>query len=296
MQKKGLGRGLEALIPNFSPSLGTPLIVEDEPDVLLQNIPVSKIVPNPNQPRKHFDEEAFTDLVISVKEHGLLQPVVVRKIGAIFELIVGERRWRAAKEAGLEQVPAIIKNTSDVEVMELAIIENVQRQDLNALEEATAYYHLVEDFGLSQEQLAKRVGKSRSAIANTLRLLNLPAAVKEYILNGKITAGHARAILSSPREDMQIKLAERIVSDGLSVRQAEAIAKLWQSPSQKKLVQPAPLYHKSMARSISKKLSVKVRIKAQGEKGRLEIHFKSEDELKRIYTLLTGREPADLMI
>lgn len=296
MQKKGLGRGLEALIPNFSPGLGAPLIVEDEQNVLLQNIPVSKIVPNPNQPRKHFDDEALADLAVSVKEHGLLQPVVVRAVGAIFELVVGERRWRAAREAGLMQVPAIIKNTSDVEAVELAIIENVQRQDLNALEEANAYRRLVEDFGFSQEQLAERIGKSRSAVANTLRLLNLPESVMGYVLDGKITAGHARAILSLPREDTQIRLAERIVSDGLSVRQAEAIAKLWQSPSPREPVQPAPLHHKSMARSISKKLSAKVRIKAKGEKGRLEIHFKSEDELKRIFTSLTGEEAADLMI
>lgn len=285
------------MIPSFSPGLGAPMIVDgEEPAVQLKNIAVSKIVPNPNQPRKHFDEAAFAELVASVREHGLLQPVVVRPNGSLFELIAGERRWRAAKEAGVDKVPAIIRPSSDAETLQLALIENLQRQDLNALEEATAYYHLIEDFGFSQEQLAEKVGKSRSAVANTVRLLNLPDLIKKHIVDGKLTAGHARAILSFPREDMQVKLAERVISDGLSVRQAEALAKLWQNPSQRTAKESMPFHHKAMAKRISRKLSARVRIKAQGSKGRIEIHYKSADDLKRIFAMLTGEEAVEPMI
>lgn len=288
MQKRGLGRGLESLIPSLNQNIDIPQVVQEASGSRLQYIQITKIIPNPNQPRKYFDEEAFGELVASVKEHGLVQPVIVRQVGSLFELIAGERRWRAAREAGLASVPAVIRDSSDRETLELALIENVQRQNLNALEEATAYYHLIEDFDLTQEQVAERVGKSRSAVANTIRLLQLPDAVKELIFEGKLSSGHARALLSLDGEDLQIRLAERVVQDGLSVRQAEAMAKLWRNPGQKKHTQPTPLHYRRAAKDLTKRLSTKVRIKAQGEKGKVEIHFESEDELRRIYAVLAG--------
>lgn len=295
MQKRGLGRGLESLIPGLGQAGSAPLILEDEQGDRLENIPITKIVPNPNQPRKHFEEEAFGELVSSIKEHGLIQPIIVRAVGSLYELIAGERRWRAAKESGMQFVPAIVKNSSDVEALEIAIIENVQRQDLNALEEAAAYYHLLEDFGFTQEQVAERVGKSRSAIANTIRLLHLPEAVKEFVFKGELSAGHARALLSIPDANLQVKVAERVIKDGLTVRQAESLAKLWQSPAKKKQAQSTPLHYRRAAKMISEKLSSRVKVKLQGESGRVEIHFSSEDELKRIFSALGGEEGAGLL-
>lgn len=264
-----------------------PLLLDDEQKGRLQDIPISKIIPNPNQPRKQFDEEAFEELLASVKAHGLIQPVVVRPSGSLYELVVGERRWRAAKAAGLATVPAIIRESTDIEAIELAIIENVQRQDLNPLEEAAAYYHLVEDFDFKQEEIAQRVGKKRSTVANTMRLLKLPEAVKEMLIEGKISAGHARTVLALPTDELQIKLAERVMSAGLTVRQTEALANLWQNPAaaqQKK--EPTPMHYRIKARDLSKKYSAKVKVKLLGEKGRVEIHFKSEDELQRILNML----------
>jgi len=290
VQKRGLGRGLESLIPSLGQGSGAPLMLEDEKGDRLENISITKIVPNPNQPRKHFDEEAFSGLVSSIKKHGLVQPVIVRAVGSLYELIAGERRWRAAREAGIEKVPAIIKNTTDTEALEIAIIENVQRQDLNALEEAAAYYHLIEDFNFTQEQVAEKVGKSRSAIANTVRLLQLPEVVKQFIFDGKLSAGHARALLALPSKELQVKLAERVIGDGLTVRQTESLAKLWQEPRSREKAPPIPLYYKKAAKKISRKLAARVNIKLKGEKGCVEIHFKSEDELRRIYTALTNEE------
>lgn len=315
MQKRGLGRGLESLIPGLGQGTDVPLIVKDgtgndisntiNNDIskaisdkesadgagsLLRNLPLSKIVPNPNQPRKHFDEESFAELTSSIKEHGLVQPVVVRTIGSLFELVVGERRWRAAKEAGLTTIPAIVRNTSDVEALEIALIENVQRQDLNPLEEAAAYYHLIEDFGFTQDQLAKRVSKKRSTIANTIRLLKLPEAIKLFVLEGKLSVGHSKALLSLPHEESQIRLAERIANEGLTVRQVENLVRLWQNPPQRTPAPPTSPYFKQLARDLGKQLAAKVRLKMQGEKGRVEIHFNDEAELERILGMLAGEK------
>lgn len=288
MQKRGLGRGLESLIPGLTQDMDLPLIISGDTRAALQYLQVTKIVPNPNQPRRYFDEGAFSELVCSVKEHGLVQPVVVRQTGSLFELIAGERRWRAAKEAGLDVVPAIIKNTSDREALEIALIENIQRENLNALEEAAAYYHLIEDFDLSQEQVAQKVGKNRSTIGNTVRLLQLPEQVKALVVEGKISAGHARAILAVEGEEARLRLAERVVRDTLSVRQVEAMAALWKKEPQKEAVPATPLHYKRAAKDLSRRLSAKVKIKTQGEKGRLEIHFGTEDELRQIISRLSG--------
>ena len=307
MQKRGLGRGLESLIPGIGQRTDVPLIVQDdstnsadsatdnresagEGGALLRNLPLSKIVPNPNQPRKYFDEESFSELVSSVKEYGLVQPVVVRASGSLFELVVGERRWRAAKEAGLKTIPAIVRNTSDVEALEIAIIENVQRQDLNPLEEAAAYYHLIEDFGFTQNQLAERVGKQRSTIANTIRLLKLPESVKTLVIEGKISVGHAKVLLSLLNPKAQIRLAERIIREGMTVRQAEDQVWLSQNPPKRTPSQSMPLYFRQMARDLGKQLSTKVLVKIQGEKGRVEIHFSDEAELERILNTLAGEK------
>ncbi|MBE0448962.1 MAG: ParB/RepB/Spo0J family partition protein [Actinobacteria bacterium] len=290
MQKRGLGRGLESLIPGLGQDPENPFLAKEESDARLQYLQVTKIIPNPNQPRKYFDEEAFSELVTSIKEHGLVQPIVVRRVGSFFELVVGERRWRAAKEAGLASVPAVVRDTSDREALELALVENVQRQNLNALEEAMAYYHLIEDFDLTQEQVAERVGKSRSAVANTIRLLQLPDAVKELVFEEKLSSGHARALLSLDNEELQVKLAERVVQDNLSVRQVESMARLWRTPAQKKTTQPIPLHHKRAATDLSNRFATKVRIKSQGGKGRVEIHFDSEGELSRIFAILFGEK------
>jgi len=310
VQKRGLGRGLESLIPGIGQRTDVPLIVQDdstnsadsadsatdnresagEGGALLRNLPLSKIVPNPNQPRKYFDEESFSELVSSVKEYGLVQPVVVRASGSLFELVVGERRWRAAKEAGLKTIPAIVRNTSDVEALEIAIIENVQRQDLNPLEEAAAYYHLIEDFGFTQNQLAERVGKQRSTIANTIRLLKLPESVKTLVIEGKISVGHAKVLLSLLNPKAQIRLAERIIREGMTVRQAEDQVWLSQNPPKRTPSQSMPLYFRQMARDLGKQLSTKVLVKIQGEKGRVEIHFSDEAELERILNTLAGEK------
>lgn len=293
MQKRGLGRGLESLIPGFTQGAGAPLLLDDDQSIRLEIIPVTKVVPNPNQPRKHFDEESFAGLVSSVKEHGLVQPIIVRTVGSLYEIVAGERRWRAAKEADLKSVPAIVKDATDIEALEMAIIENVQRQDLNALEEAAAYYHLVEDFDFTQEQVAAKVGKNRSTVANTIRLLQLPDAVKELVFDGKLSAGHARALLSLPSEDLQVKLADRIIKDGITVRQTESMVRLWLNPATRRQAQRTPLPYKQAARTLSKRLSAKVRVKTQGEKGKVEIHFKSDDDLRRIFKELVGENEID---
>jgi len=215
-RQSGLGRGLGALIPSD---------VTDNPDATFQTIAVTSIHANAYQPREHFDEETLDALTSSVRELGVLQPLLVRKDGDGYQLIAGERRWRAAKRAGLQDVPVIVREADDMASLEQALVENLHRQDLNVLEEAAAYQQLADDFDLTQAKIAKRVGKSRSAVANTLRLLTLPTAVQRYVSDGRLSAGHARAILALETEAEQKALADRIVSDGLSVRDTEQILK-----------------------------------------------------------------------
>jgi ParB family chromosome partitioning protein len=270
--RRGLGRGLNSLIPTTGE------------EVEVREIPIDDINPSPYQPRQNFDEQAFGELVASVKEYGLIQPIVVRPVGASFELIAGERRWRAAKEAGLKRLPAIIKPSSDIEALEMALIENIQREDLDALEEAAAYYQLIQEFNLTQEELSKRVGKSRSTVANTLRLLQLPDPVKKLIREKKISSGHARALLALPDEKSQMKMAQRIIADGLTVRQAENMAVFWQNKAEarrKKSVEKPELF-KEYEKVLGKKFNTKVIIRFKDEKGKVEIAFNSREELVRI--------------
>jgi ParB family chromosome partitioning protein len=276
--KRGLGKGLSALIPDL----------QQTGKVRLEEIPLDSIMANPNQPRKHFDAHAFEELVSSVKEHGLVQPIVVRPNRGDFELVAGERRWRAAQQAGLKTIPAIVKTSSDAESLEIALIENVQREDLNALEEATAYRQLIDQFNLTHEELANRLGKSRVAVTNTIRLLQLSPKVQQHVVEGSISSGHARALLGLPDESRREKLAERVMAEGLSVRQVENIVRLWSSsPNVTTKHVPQPAAFKSLSEKLEERLSTKVKIKMVGKKGKIEVEFESLDDLQRIFKQLT---------
>ncbi len=274
MSKRGLGRGLEALIP-----------VLDKHEENVQEIDIKKIVANDKQPRKDFDESKLDELAASMKQHGVLQPVILRKKGSVYELVAGERRWRAAAKAGIERIPAIVKELSDAEVMEIALIENLQREDLNPMEEAMAYKSLMNDFGLTQEELSKRVGKSRSQIANTVRLLNLDKEIQDLVTEDKLTAGHARALLSIQDKSMRIKLAKRICEEDLSVRQTEQIVKKI-SKEKSKMANEKPKEINPVIIDITEKLQralgTRVKIKGNEKRGKIEIEFYSGDELERI--------------
>lgn len=274
MSKRGLGRGLEALIP-----------VLDKHEENVQEIDIKKIVANDKQPRKDFDESKLDELAASMKQHGVLQPVILRKKGSVYELVAGERRWRAAAKAGIERIPAIVKELSDAEVMEIALIENLQREDLNPMEEAMAYKSLMNDFGLTQEELSKRVGKSRSQIANTVRLLNLDKEIQDLVTDDKLTAGHARALLSIQDKSMRIKLAKRICEEDLSVRQTEQIVKKI-SKEKSKMANEKPKEINPVIIDITEKLQralgTRVKIKGDEKRGKIEIEFYSGDELERI--------------
>src|SRR4051812_11896654 len=217
----GLGKGLGALIPSELSELSDGGAAEDD-RARLAELPIDILSPNPNQPRVHFDEESLADLAASIEQIGVLQPVLARDVGdGTFQLIAGERRWRAARRAGLTTIPAIVRRTDDLHSIEQALVENLHRQDLTPLEEAAAFQQLIEDFGLTHEQVAARVGKSRSAITNTLRLMSLPPSIQHLLADGRLSAGHARALLGSPDRAFQEHLAKRAVSDGMSVRAVE---------------------------------------------------------------------------
>lgn len=283
MVKRGLGRGLGSLIPSFTP----------ENEGQLDEIDITLVVPNELQPRKYFDQEALDDLVLSIGKHGVVQPIVVRPKASGYEIIAGERRWRAAKEAGLKSVPAVIRESDDLQSLEIALIENLQRENLNAIEEAEAYRQLIDDFKMTQTDLADQIGKSRTAITNTLRLLQLQDSLKEMLLCDQLSSGHARALLSLDDPESQIKLAKRVVEEGLSVRQTESMARLLQVAGladTKKI--PTPDSFKMAARSLRKFLGTKVKVKLGKNKGKVEIEFKGEDELERILALVIN-SPVD---
>jgi ParB family chromosome partitioning protein len=277
MARKALGRGLDALIPARP--------AEDAPGPKLLRIAIDRIRPNPQQPRDHFDDAAIDAIAGSLAEHGVLQPIVVRAVGEGFELIAGERRWRAAQRAGLEAMPALVRDATPRESLELALIENVQRQDLNAVEEAQAYRLLVDDMGLSQEQVAERVGRDRSTVANYLRLLNLPVDIQEMVSRDQLSMGHARALLALPDEASQRRLAQEVVARELSVRQTESRARGVEKSGKKKQNRGKDPDVAAAEERLGRALGAPVRITGQ-EKGKLEIRFSSLDELNRIYDLL----------
>lgn len=281
-KRGGLGRGLNALVSEAEYETGgSSASVSNAASET--KLPIEDIVPNPNQPRIHFNETELRELSESIQEHGVLQPLLVRKHGNGYEIIAGERRYQASKLAGLEELPVIIKDVDDEQMLALALIENLQRSDLNPVEEAKGYRQLIDASGMTQEALSKAVSKSRSAITNSLRLLDLPEVVQQMIFEGKLTAGHARAILAIPYEEARIKLAERVVTEGLSVRATENLAPLFSAGETPKTTRPAtPQSFKKAARVLRQVFNTNVRVKSTRGKNKIEIEFKDEEELSRI--------------
>ena len=278
---KGLGRGLGALMGDVS------LQSQEGGSVTL---PLAQIQPGLDQPRKHFDQDSLAELADSIREHGILQPLTVRRLSSgYYQIIAGERRWRAAKLAGLTEVPALIIEADDRKVMELALIENLQREDLNPVEEALGYETLIREYGLTQDGVARRMGKSRPAVANALRLLTLPPKARALLEEGKLSAGHARAVLAAP-EKLRDTLAEQIVREGLSVRQAEQLAKKLaakKSPKTRPAADPeAALYLRDAEKSLSGRLGRRVRILPGRKKGRVELEYYNEEDLEALLALL----------
>ena len=281
---KGLGKGLGALMGDY--------MEESAPNTPYRLMPIHKIEPNPDQPRQDFDEEELNALAESISIHGIIQPLTVRETPTgYYQIIAGERRWRAARIANLKEVPVVIFEADDKKTMELALIENLQRQDLNPVEEALGYRSLMEEYGLTQEDTASRVGKSRPAVANALRLLSLPPKVLEMLRNGELTAGHARAILSLPTEKAQNEAAQKIVALGLSVRQAEMLCKNMNKKSQpKKEVTLAVDYVAECEKSLSKHLGRGVKIINGKRKGKFELEFYGQDDLQVLLDTLMKLE------
>lgn len=280
-RRSGLGKGLGALIPSDLEASADPS--------MLREIPISDIDPGANQPRSHFDEEALGTLTASIRELGVLQPVLVRPSqGGRYELIAGERRWRAAKRAGLHVVPALVRHVEDARALEQALVENIHREDLNPLEEAAAYQQLLEDFGMTHEDLARRVGRSRSTVSNTLRLFQLPPAIQKLVADGRLSAGHARALLGTPDRAFQEVLARRAVADELSVREVEETVRQRSGPStpaagpqQAPKERPAGLLE--LEQLLSERLATTVRVTMGAKRGRVVIDFASLEDLERVY-------------
>lgn len=284
MSKRGLGRGLSALIPNAAQ--------EDAGEA--HEIALAQIQPNPKQPRTDIDEDSIAELADSISKVGLLQPIIVRPYGEGYQIIAGERRWRAAKAAGLEKVPVRMLAADDTSSLEIALIENLQREDLNSIEEARGYRRLLTEYQMTQAELADKVSKSRSAITNSLRLLDLPEEVQELVYAGRLSAGHARAILSVPDEAMRIKLATKLADEGLSVREAENLARLYAAGQAERAPRPAtPKSFKVVARKLRTVLGTNVRVKQNDKKGKIEIEFHGEEDLERIFRMLTEGPSTD---
>jgi ParB family chromosome partitioning protein len=271
---------LSALIPSASQ--------ESHAGEEVNELAVHLISPNPSQPRTDIDEEALAELADSIAKVGLLQPIIVRALGEGYQIIAGERRWRACRIAGLEKIPVRVLSITETESLEIALIENLQREDLNAIEEARGYRKLLTEFQMTQAELADKVSKSRSTITNALRLLDLPEEVQELVYTGAMSAGHARAVLSVPDEASRIRLAQRIVSEGLSVREAENLARLLAAGQAEREPRPvAPKSFKQVARSLRRLFGTNVRVKQGKDKNKIEIEFRSEEELQRIFALIT---------
>ncbi|MFA5072821.1 MAG: ParB/RepB/Spo0J family partition protein [Nitrospirota bacterium] len=276
MQKVALGKGLGALIPDLS------TLDDNERKALgIIEIELQKIIPNEYQPRKFFDESKLKELASSIKEQGVIQPVIVHKVGSNYQLIAGERRWRASQLAGLSTIPALVKDATKRELLEMALIENIQREDLNPLEAAEAYKRLQDEFRLTQEDLAKRVGKERSTVTNFLRLLDLPREVKQYLAAGSLSMGHAKALLSIDKIRDQIQAATLIVKKGFSVREAEALASKIKKPFREKTARPNSVL-RSVEEKLKKSLGTKVSITSRSKGGKIVIEYFSNDELDRI--------------
>jgi ParB family chromosome partitioning protein len=309
----GLGKGLGALIP--AGEAGSDDDGTDAP--VLAELPIDSIVPNPHQPRVHFDEESLSDLTASIREIGVIQPVLVRPVGDHYELLAGERRWRAARRAGLATVPAVVRATDDLGSVERALIENLHRQDLTPLEEAAAYQQLIEDFSLTHEQVANRVGKSRSAITNTLRLMALPPSIQHLLADGRLSAGHARALLGTPDRAFQEQLARRAATEGWSVRaveeavrdRASGFSPLAEEGSEaadgvapsapasagtKRTSRLRPPGLLELEDLLAERLSTKVNVSMGTKRGKLVIEFADLEDLERLYHLMNGGDSEQL--
>ena len=298
-RRSGLGKGLSALIPTE--------LAADRASALAE-LPVGSVVPNRHQPRSHFDEELLASLTASIRELGVLQPILVRPLdGDRYELIAGERRWRAAKRAGLQTVPALIRTVEDRASLEQALVENLHRQDLNPLEEAAAYQQLIEDFGLTHDEVAARVGKSRAAVSNTLRLFQLPPSIQRMVMDGTLSAGHARALLGTPDRAFQESLARKAVAEQLSVRAVEEAVRARNelgasvgtaagvgtggADGQGRAAAERPVAIVELEHLLSEHLDTRVRIELRARNGRVLVEFADLDDLERIYRCLTTVEP-----
>lgn len=288
MKERGLGKGLGAL-------MGDAVYTEEQAGSL-STLPISQIQPGMKQPRKKFDAEAIAELADSIREHGLIQPITVRRLASgYYQIIAGERRWRASKEAGLNEVPVNIIEADDKKVMELGLIENLQREDLNPMEEANGYKVLMDEYGLTQEEVAQRMGKSRPAVANALRLLNLPDAVRFLLEEGQLSAGHAKAILAAPAGETQKKLAQKVVAEGLSVRETEALAKRMAKPTKEEKPAEAAegkedfaLYYKDLSQQLSQRFGRKVAFQPGKKKSLLTMEYYDLDDLESLLDRLRG--------
>ena len=280
--ERGLGKGLGAL-------LGDAALQSQEGGSL--SLPISQVEPGVKQPRKRFDEDSLHDLADSIRIHGVIQPLTVRRLSSgYYQIIAGERRWRAAKLAGLREIPAVIIEADDRKVMELGLIENLQREDLNPIEEANGYHVLIDEYGMTQEEVAKRVGKSRPAVANALRLLALPDAVHQLLEEGKLSAGHARAILSVPSGELQKKLAQKVIAEDLSVRQTEALAKRL-AAGEKEPPSPSPgpdlsIYLRAAEKDLAARFGRQVHIVNGKKKGKVELGYYNPEDLNALLELL----------
>lgn len=296
VKKKGLGAkglGINALINTELEDMrvAQPQAKKDETVVELE---LDLIEPNRRQPRKYFDETALEELAVSLKTYGMIQPIVVKKSGEYYEIIAGERRWRAAKIAGMEKVPVVVKKWEEGEAFEAALVENLQREDLNPMEEAESYQRLQEEFGLNQEKIAEKVGKSRSAITNSLRLLQLDPRVRNFVVENKLTGGHARTLLPITDGDAQFELAEHVIEEGLSVRAVEALVKARLTKAEKadekkeEVAKVDETAYRSIEDDLKSLFSTKVKLKPMGKrnKGKIEIEYYSEDDLERLLALL----------
>lgn len=281
--RKRLGRGLDAL-----------LSVEPQEGEGVTEVSIEDIDPNPFQPRRVFDQDGLDELAASIREVGIVQPIILRKVGLRYQIVAGERRWRAARQAGLKAVPAVLRELSDPETMEIALIENIQRQDLNPMEEARAYQTLMNARNMTQEEVAIRVGRSRPMVTNALRLLQLDAEVQRWVEEGRLTAGHARAIAGLDSPGMQKEAGRRVIDQGLNVRQAETLAKglARESPEARRsrasrgAAQAPELL--AIAEGLQRRLGTRVRVKEAGDRGVLEIEYYSPDDLARLYELIAG--------
>ncbi len=285
MAKKGLGKGLGSLFSEEDVKQVTSEVSETK-EGNISTIRMSLIEPNPKQPRRYFDEEKIAVLAESIKEHGLVQPIIITPSeNGMYKIVAGERRWRAAKKVNLKEIPAVVRTYNDEQVAEIALIENLQRENLNPIEEALGYNLLMEEFDLTQEVVSQRVGKSRSAVANSLRLLSLEKEIQKLVINGNLTSGHARAVLSLEDKELRKALSKRIVEDNLNVRQAEALAKQLQKKAPQKKEKVKTAYDIELERiqtNLSTAMGTKVKINHTPKKGKIEIEYYGNDDLERV--------------